>query len=500
MWLPSPTSSTGSTSRPVAESDASRRALDHLVLTIMHRCIAFEYTCQIGIGFTDFLLAIFGVPAPRLRRFCLMADSGEDELIFPERAQTIDLRTTWPMLRELCFEGICFPLHLLRVIGLERLRLIPGTCNLDEDCQLDQSFAHIVAELVRTNIALKEIEIGYLDGGGEYAPLEGLESYAPVDTVFSPSLRSVGFTGMPMAYVVPAHMIDHPPQLTNLTRLSLVGVLTCPGMAEENDTGAVAGLVRVLSGAPQLEDLEISDWIHSISMATALLPKARLPYLAKVHLTDMHPNWCYHILGALDAPSLLDVYLEVEYRYGTSNGLCAFFVPTPRMPWRFPSVVELEIVIGDYSSGYMPSLAAGLECEQMLRRGDWSNLEYLTICGHKWLSNAVLDVIIDALSDGSVAPCLRSLTIRRCHTPPRSVEGLGVFRPNRTERNASETADYLNDKRYSSTLASDPEVCESSGAEQGSDEDETRYDSEDDEQIEVEFNECDMCSRGGGSL
>ncbi|KZV79567.1 hypothetical protein EXIGLDRAFT_706831 [Exidia glandulosa HHB12029] len=141
-------------------------------------------------------------------------------------------------------------------------------------------------EYCRTNLALDKIELDYQGGGGEYAQLEGLENYAPVDAVFSPSLQSVKYTGLPMAYVVPAHKMDHPPRLSNLTQLSLYGVLTCPGIAGDDDTAAVAGLVRLISSAPLLEDLTIEDWIHPATMETESLPKARLPRLAKSALRE----------------------------------------------------------------------------------------------------------------------------------------------------------------------------------------------------------------------
>ncbi|KZV85548.1 hypothetical protein EXIGLDRAFT_775439 [Exidia glandulosa HHB12029] len=208
-------------------------------------------------------------------------------------------------------------------------------------------------------------------------------------------------------------------------------------------------------------------------METASLPKARLPRLTKVQLAGMHPNWCCHILGALDAPSLLDIDLEVEYRYGTSDdGLCAFFVPTPRMPWRFPSVTTLRIWIGEYSSGYMPNLAAGLD-------------------GHGWISNAVLDVIVDVLCDGSVAPNLRQLSTIRCTTRSKSERRLEATKPPRLERNASETAVYLNDKR--SSISVDAKLGKREGLGAVEDIDDEEMSDAGETRLEVEFSDCELC-------
>ncbi|KZV79568.1 hypothetical protein EXIGLDRAFT_734830 [Exidia glandulosa HHB12029] len=395
--------------------DIPLRVLDGLLFALFKRFIAFEYTSFVPDGrFTRFVVALFSYPAPILRSFHL--HDARKEIVLPKIVPMLDLGTNWPMLRDFRLTGVCMPLHRLHLANLESLYIwIPDECHEQTShCQLHPDFAHHVIPIVRASPKLRELTVAYeigMEGGSDaLRPADCVR----IDEFCKATLRQLHLYGTPVIYPTSSNTLRSPPQLRNLTSLSLLGDITCPGHGRPV-LSAVASFLWVLTGAPNLEDLDINEWTEPIYVEDpAALPKVHLGRLTSVLFRDCTPEWCQYIVACLVAPVLRSLILEVLYHNAFNDRRCALFTPTDWKPWAFPSVQSLQIEVIVIALDFNPGPASSFELEQLLRGGVWSNLEELTIRGHGWLCENALEVVIDALCDRNVAPRLRVLRIKRC--------------------------------------------------------------------------------------
>ncbi|KZV87500.1 hypothetical protein EXIGLDRAFT_773569 [Exidia glandulosa HHB12029] len=448
--------------------------LDYLLFTLFQRCATFQYSRFTADGrFRRFMLAILSSPAPMLRSFHL--SHGEEEILLPPSVPILDVGTNWPMLREFVLDSVCMPLHRLRLTNLETLKIWVPICDT-EPCQLHPGLGRCIANFVRASPTLRELHINY-DDGNENAhhssdPLDPVH----IDGVCQASLQHLYLSGLWLAWLVPLRMLDSPPRLTNLSSLFISGTVTSPVDPNRDEQPAVPSFIRVLAGTPNLQKLFIEEWTDAVDMTVddpAALAKVQLTMLTTVNIEQCAPEWCQHILASLIAPTLRTIVLDVVYADGDDAGQCGLFIPTPWSRWSFPGVESLKVAVGGCIVGYIPKPASALELGPLLRDGDWTSLKELTLEGHGWLSEDALDVIIDALSDRNIAPCLQRLHVTRCsifggvqyHPAPSD--------PSRTPRRDVDAAAYL--------------------AEMRSDRSDSSSEPGDTTRLSVQFSECDAC-------
>ncbi|KZV87495.1 hypothetical protein EXIGLDRAFT_752185 [Exidia glandulosa HHB12029] len=152
--------------------------------------------------------------------------------------------------------------------------------------------------------------------------------------------------------------------------------------------------------------------------------------------------------------------------------------PEDQRPGRASKSVEsLKVAVGGSMVGYIPRPASALELGPLLRNGDWTSLKELTLEGHGWLSEDALDVIIDALSDRNIAPCLQRLYVTRC-----SILGGLQYHPEPSDPSCAPRRD-VDAAAYLAEMRSDGSELLSEPA------DTTR--------LSVKFSECKYCDWSG---